>query len=102
MTALAEPGAALIDLERTNRRVLAQLIEALTYEGVLPPPAGEELRIDGRDDRGEPVTYACRVRRTASFDRIKLAGDPVRIAAGTPAPAADPARFLREDRKSVV
>jgi len=90
--------------EAARRHVFVQLVEALLCEKLVPyttdirSDTGEEtITIDGCDERGQAVRYACRGKTTASFGRIRLSGSPIaRIQGDDAREAVDAAVFLAE------
>ncbi|MFC4766595.1 IucA/IucC family protein [Effusibacillus consociatus] len=90
-----------------RRRIFRQLIESLIYEGVISPEVEEqqgELRftIQGQDESGHPVVYACQGKKRFTFGRIRLNSEPVvRIGNGEASEADSLAQFLLEIRNSL-
>lgn len=86
------------ELAGARRRVFRQLLEALTYEGILPVeerPDGQGLAF--RTTGGGGATYTWRARRRHSFGRLQV--DPRSIerhAGGRGEEASSPALFVHE------
>jgi len=92
------PAVTSGDLPAVRRRVMRQLVESLKYEGAIrPEPDGAWWALAARAV-GDPVVYRWRAGRRFSFDRVRLAPDPIlRIVAGQAATeATSPRQFLDE------
>lgn len=73
--------AAPATRERVARRVVAQLLQTLLYENVLPyqcqpnPAGGQHFCVEGRDAEQAPVYYRCAGLLSESFAIIRLRPD---------------------------
>jgi len=87
---------------RVRRRIFRQLIESLIYEGIvrredLRTSEGDRYALVGLDDKGQEVEYRFRATRKRSFERFRLAEEPVkRVADGNEIEAESVSAFLLE------
>lgn len=89
--------------QAAQRRVLRQLIEALLFERVLTARTSADgadtvtFDIAAQTSDGQPVSYRCHGRISASFDRIRLDDTPLlRVSAEGVRPAASVEEFVLE------